>query len=270
LGVYAPPQDGVVHWYEGAVSVGLYLLYVAFMTINERYMNLLDSWEKKHFPESHAAKLIRRDAKAESKNEVRRPCHRSQTLLPALETAIRPSVVVLASRCGRRLLHPQRERCCVLIQMYAVATLQPLPPRPPLPPLPPVPRVCQWARAGCGVAVQARQDRADKLEKAESKTDSAAETSATGAAAAGEGEKAEEEEEEEDSSPFSLPDDWKEYPLWALSLPWCALSSILSTDGRRGPELCRQNYAERSRGFRSEECAEGRAARTGDCFRKRM
>ena len=66
-----------MHWYEGAISVGLYLLYVGFMMINERVMNLLDGWEKRHFPESHAAKLIRREAKAESKGEVRHPCRRS-------------------------------------------------------------------------------------------------------------------------------------------------------------------------------------------------
>jgi hypothetical protein len=64
-------QDGVVHWYEGAYSVAAYLVYVLFMTINERVMRVLDTWEQKHFPASHAAKVIKRGAKEESKDEVR-------------------------------------------------------------------------------------------------------------------------------------------------------------------------------------------------------
>lgn len=98
--------------------------------------------------------------------------------------------------------------------------------------------------------MQARQIKVDKAEKAESKAAAAAETAAAGAVEKAVEAQEEEEEGEEDSSPFSLPDDWKEYPLWALSLPWCALSSndihslsLTSLRGRRGRDSSRLKFA---------------------------
>ena len=86
---------------------------------------------------------------------------------------------------------------------------------------------------------QARQEKQEKQEKQASKAADAAEAAfsaveeAAEAAEAAEGEA--NEGEEEDSSPFSLPGDWKEYPLWALSLPWCA--PLLCPPLRRGEKL---------------------------------
>jgi sodium/potassium/calcium exchanger 4 len=175
-------QDKKIYWYEGLISVLAYCLYVTFMCFNEKIMDTLGAWEQKNFPKAYAKRQAAMEKTEDDGSEEKRPVTEATTGKPS------PSSTRGASVELQRIQTPASESGSVsTIDANSVAGSQ---------------AVCE--------SVSDKYAAPEKDGKAEKVVDPEK----------GEAQEATEGEDEDDGSPFDLPENPQDYPLWALSLPW--------------------------------------------------
>mmetsp|Transcript_26826 Transcript_26826/g.58458 ORF Transcript_26826/g.58458 Transcript_26826/m.58458 type:complete len:570 (-) Transcript_26826:108-1817(-) len=188
-------NDDTVYWWEGGIAVGAYLVYIMFMSYNPYFMEVMDAWGKRHgLGQTSVAPVGEEDLPEHTESHQR--AYRTSFSEESKDRRASGVKTRTASTASRR---PSSD---------GIETLE----------------LEQAKRKSIELKDAAQKEaRSDKeMEDYKKLTDLEAGAKALDTPQGA----GQEEEEEEEGSPFEMPEDWKERPMWFLSLFWYAAFTV--------------------------------------------